>query len=269
MRRLCMLCACLLMAAGCHSDADDDPRPYQVETVGQTKTFDVPGTYSTIQEAINAAGKGDFIRVAAGTYREDLTIAQKNFGMRGAGSGQTVLLGSVDIHDCSETSLEGFTVSGGGIHVKNSPARISGNEIIGSPIAGLWIEHASGVVLSDNTVVGNGKEGILFDDSQGMIGSNAVSDNGADGIVVSNSSPTMLRNLVVNNARDGISIRGFTSYAAPNLLLNTVLQNGGVSNYDIICFGSNTNPVGSGNAFDRCINCAECRTFGDPVTYQE
>ena len=267
MRRLCILCACLLMAAGCHSDADDDPRPYQVETVGQTKTFDVPGTYSTIQEAINAAGKGDFIRVAAGTYREHLTIAQKNFGMRGAGSGQTVLLGSVEIFDCGETSFEGFTVSGGGIHVKNSPVRISGNEIVGSPIAGLWIEHASGVVLSDNTVSGNGKEGILFDDSQGMIGSSLVSGNGTDGIAIGNSSPTVLRNIVTNNARDGISIRGFS--ASPNLLLNTVQQNGSVSNYDIICFGGNANPVGSGNVFDRCINCAECRTFGDPVTYQE
>ena len=268
MRWVSLLCIFLLMN-GCHSDSDDDSRAYQVEAVGPTRTFDVPAAYSTIQEAIDAAGTGDFVRVAAGTYRENLSMTQKKFSLRGAGIGQTILLGSLEIFDCSETSVEGFTVSGGGIHVKNSSAWISGNEITGSPAAGLWVEHASDVVLSDNILRNNGKEGMVFDDSRGIIGNSVVSGNGTDGIALGNSSPTVLRNVVTNNARDGIAIRGLSACAAPNLLANTVQQNGGASNYDIICFGSDTNPVGSGNVVDRCINCAECRTFTSPLTYQE
>lgn len=267
-RRWWILC-CFIGLIGCHSESKDDSRLYDPSIVGPTKTLDVPGAYATIQQAINAAGKGDFVRVAAGTYRENLTITKKSFGLRGAGIGQTVLLGSIEIYDSSETSVEGLTIQGGSLHVKNSPVRITGNEISGSPIAGLWVEHASAAVLSDNVIHENGKEGILFDDAQGVIGSNRVTNNATDGIVVSNSSPTVLDNIVTGNGRDGISIRGFVAYSAPMLLTNTSQQNGGVSNYDIICFGGNTNPTGSGNTFDRCINCGECRTFGTPLTYED
>lgn len=260
---------CLIGLVGCHSESKDDSRLYDPSTVGPTKTLDVPGAYATIQQAIDAAGKGDFVRVSAGTYAENLTIARKNFGLRGAGIGQTILVGSITIYDSSETSVEGFTLRNGGIHVKNSPVRITGNEISGSPIAGLWVEHADAVVLSDNLIHENGKEGILFDDAHGVIGSNSVTKNATDGIVVSNSSPTVLNNVVTGNGRDGISIRGFVAYSAPILLTNTSQQNGGVSNYDIICFGGDTNPTGSGNTFDRCINCGECRTIGEPLTYED
>ena len=267
MKKWGMLC-CLIGLVGCHSESKDDSRLYHPSIVGQTKTLEVPGAYSTIQQAINAAGKGDFIRVASGAYQENLTITNQNFGLRGAGIGQTILQGSIEIYDSSETSVEGVTLQGGGIYVKNSPVRITGNEIYGSPIAGVWVEHAEAVVLSDNLVHDNGQEGILFDDAHGVIGSNSVTNNATDGVVVSNSSPTVLDNTVTGNGRDGISIRGFTAYSAPLLLTNTSQQNGGVSNYDIICFGGNTNPTGSGNIFDRCINCGECRTFGNPLTYE-
>jgi len=93
--------------------------------------------------------------------------------------------------------------------------------------------------------------------------------NATDGIVINNSSPTLLNNTVVLNGRDGISIRGFTFYSAPLLLGNVAYDNGNESNYDVICFGGDTNPTGSGNKFDSCINCAECRSFEDPPTYQD
>ena len=260
----------VIISVGCDSDSNLDSRSFQGSPVGPTQTLDVPGTYASIQAAINAAGVGDFIRVAAGVYSENILIKSKSISLRGAGIGQSIILGSVKINNASETSFEGFTVKGGGIHVRNSsPARITGNEIIDSPSAGLWLENSSNVVASDNIIRNNGKEGILIDDSSGVIGSTTVADNKTDGIVINNSSPTLLDNAVTSNARDGIAIRGFTSYSAPLLLANVVRDNGGASNYDIICFGENTNPTGVGNTFERCINCAECRSFGDPMTFQD
>jgi hypothetical protein len=55
-------------------------------------TLNVPGTYSTIQAAINAANPsgGDKIVVAAGTYTEQLII-NKCLSITGAGEGQTII----------------------------------------------------------------------------------------------------------------------------------------------------------------------------------
>ncbi len=261
----------VIFGVGCDSESDPNPVPqtYPVLPAGPTKTLDVPDMYSTIQEAVDAAGTGDFIRVAAGTYSEDILIKSKSFSLRGAGKGQTIIQGSVKIYNTSETSFEGFTIEGGGIHVRNSPVRITGNEVINSPGAGVWLENCFGFIISDNEIRGNGREGILVDDSSGLIGSTIVTQNKADGIVINNSSPTLTGNRITLNERDGISIRGFMYYSAPLLLENIVRDNGGVSNYDIICFGGDTNPTGIGNIFGRCMNCVECRSLDDPVTYRD
>ena len=261
----------VMFSVGCGSDSQDNDKSssYPVLPLGSTRTLDVPDMYRTIQEAVDAAETGDFIRVASGVYAENILIESKSFGLRGAGKGETVIQGSIEIYNSSEVSVEGVTVNGGGIHAKNSPVRITGNEISDSPGVGLWLEQCGGVVISDNDIRNNGQEGIVIDDSDGVIGSTIVTQNTTDGIVVNNSSPTLTGNTVTSNARDGISIRGFTYYAAPQLLENIVQDNGGVSNYDIVCFGGNTNPTGVGNIFGRCMNCAECRSFSDPATYQE
>lgn len=264
-----IFCTVVLMFSGCDSDSNLDSSSSPTTIVSPTRTLEVPAMYATIQQAIKAAGSGDFVRVAAGVYVENLQIKGKDLGLRGAGIGETILVGTLTISETSETSVEGFTIKGGGIHARKSSVRISGNEILENPGVGLWIESCSNVVISGNTVWNNATEGIVFDDSSGILGSSVVTQNLADGIVLNNSSPTLLDNEVTLNGRDGISIRGFTAYAAPILLENLVRNNGGASNYDIICFGGNTNPTGVGNSFDRCINCAECEAFAAPVTYQD
>lgn len=261
----------ILLATGC---GDDNVQPSNSYTsprpvVGPTKTIDVPGDYSIIQAAINAANSGDFIRVAAGVYTEHIIVIDKALSLRGAGSGQTIIVGSVSITNSSEASFEGFTVKEGRMNVIKSQARISGNEILNSPGPGWHIENCLGSIISDNTITSSTNEGILVDESNGVIGTNIVKDNGTDGIVVNNASPTLQHNIVTGNQRDGIAIRGFTHYTAPLLLQNEVLNNGGGSNYDIICFGDNTNPTGTGNLFNDCLNCAECRALGGPATYRD
>lgn len=264
-----ILCFLMLVVTGCDSDSNLDSSSSLTTSVGPTTTLEVPAVYPTIQHAIRAAGSGDFIRVAAGMYTENIRVKDKDVSLRGAGTGQTLLLGSVEIINSSETSFEGFTIKGGGIHARNSPVRISGNEILESPGVGIWLENCQNVVVSGNTLSKNSTGGIVFDDSSGLIGSSVVTENLADGVVLNNSSPTLFRNEVLNNARDGISIRGFTTYAAPILVENVARGNGIESNYDIICFGSDTNPTGAGNRFGRCLNCAECETLADPITYDD
>jgi parallel beta-helix repeat protein len=258
-----------MFGVGCESDSHKDAGVDQFSPLGPTRTFDVPGTYRTIQDAINAAGAGDFVRVAAGVYPENLLIKSKSLGLRGAGKGLTIIQGSVIVENSSNTSFEGFTVKGG-MHVKNSAIRIVGNEILESPIAGLWLESCLDVAITDNEIRNNGREGILIDDSSGvLIGSTIVTYNATEGMVINNSSPTLTGDRILFNQRDGIVVRGMTFQSSPFLLENIAQDNGGVSNYDIICIGRNANPTGVGNLFVRCLNCVECRSFGNPVTYRD
>ena len=46
-----------------------------------------PGDFDTIQDAVNAAVNGDTIEIAAGTYREQVTVNRKDLTIHGAGDG--------------------------------------------------------------------------------------------------------------------------------------------------------------------------------------
>src|SRR5436309_16038890 len=48
------------------------------------------GCYSTIQAAVSAAANHDTIQVAAGTYKESVTV-NKSLSLIGAGAGQTII----------------------------------------------------------------------------------------------------------------------------------------------------------------------------------
>ena len=55
------------------------------------RTVGTGGDFQTIQAAINAATNGDTIEIAAGTYREQVTVNGKDITLHGAGSGQTII----------------------------------------------------------------------------------------------------------------------------------------------------------------------------------
>ncbi|NOY25363.1 MAG: hypothetical protein GXP62_05775 [Oligoflexia bacterium] len=59
-----------------------------------TVADDGSGTYTAIQDAIDAATSGDTISVAGGTYTECIDFAGKNLTIAGAGSSSTTLNGA-------------------------------------------------------------------------------------------------------------------------------------------------------------------------------
>ena len=80
--------------------------------------IDVPGDYSTIQAAIDAASYGDTVLVAAGTYYENI-ILKHGVVVQGAGAGVTTIngggVGSVVVANTvgTTTKLDGFTITNG------------------------------------------------------------------------------------------------------------------------------------------------------------
>ncbi len=64
--------------------------PFMTVTTAVAAEIDVPDDYSTIQDAIDAAGPGDTIYVAAGIYQEQITI-DKSVDLIGAGESTTTI----------------------------------------------------------------------------------------------------------------------------------------------------------------------------------
>ena len=132
-------------------------------------TINVPGDYATIQAAINAAGAGDTINVAAGTYTESLTI-NKALRIQGAGSATTTINGAHTV-TASNVSLSEFTfgiaADATGFNIDSTAGPISGFSVTScifsmptSPAIGITIGAAAGsqkvssVAINNNTFDG-------------------------------------------------------------------------------------------------------------------
>ncbi len=96
-------------------------------TFGQTGLL-VPGTFPTIQSAINAANNGDVVQVAPGTYVETLDFLGKTIEVVSFGGPQVTIIDAAGLGtvvrfvngEPRATHLEGFTLRGG-LGIANVP----------------------------------------------------------------------------------------------------------------------------------------------------
>ncbi|BBK43603.1 hypothetical protein STVA_36230 [Allostella vacuolata] len=143
--------------------------------------------FTTIQAAIDAAEDGDVIQVAAGTYREQITVDGLDISIQGAGEGLTIIeapdtaslvanvavtspsmrnyYAVVGIKNGADVSLQGVTIDGReqgaiagthsqhtfvGIAVSDADARLGDSEAEGGSIRVTRINEIQGGVISGN-----------------------------------------------------------------------------------------------------------------------
>lgn len=198
----------------------------QVEPSGP-RTLRVPTDFSTIRGAIEAAREGDTILIAAGTYRESLTIA-KSLTLQGQARGMVIIQGNrqeptiiitgaqnVNIMDLTVTDGSGGIGErgrGGGFHIENSTVTIRNVVIQDNLRHGLLAINESNVTIRDSQIINNRPSpdgyigrGITLVQSAAIIENNMISGNALNAIGLFGSQARIRRNTVTDNGY-GISL---------------------------------------------------------------
>ncbi|MEW6617882.1 MAG: right-handed parallel beta-helix repeat-containing protein [bacterium] len=168
----------------------------------------VPGSYTTIQSAVNTATTGDTIYVGTGTYNEALYI-NKSIALVGAGA---------DVCTITTTGLGYVNV----VTFDGTGGTITGFTIRETYMYGIYCINNANPVITNNTISGNNYDGIFCFDSSPTITNNIISGNRYKGIYCDSSSPFITNNIIVRNRSHGI----YCDNSSPSTMNNIITENG-------------------------------------------
>lgn len=151
-------------------------------------TINVPTDENTIADAIAAAGSGDTIEVAPGTYSENALVINglDDLTLSGAGSGEVTIESQssgrgLTVDDSDDVTLEGFTLREAGGY-------------------GLKLQFADGLHVEDIHAVENGRTGIDLNttDDPTLVGVESRDNNSGFGIALRNLSGASIEDAETN-----------------------------------------------------------------------
>lgn len=212
----------------------------------------VPDEFLSIQDAIDNAERGDTVKVAAGTYEENIVLTDylklmggynATFTDRDAEAYPTIINGGGSGHVITSASndnmlIDGFEIrhSGGsnaGIYIATSEITVRNCEV-DSCQYGVYVTGGSddGVEISYSTFRDNGANGIYVTTSNPPVEIewNAVYGNGGSGLFVYASAATdIVNNTIADNDGSGIDLQQSTG----NVIKNNIIALNGA--YGITC----------------------------------
>jgi len=156
-----------------------------LQAIGFSATINVPGNYSTIQAAIDAAANGDTVTVAPGTYVENIFFSGKEVYVESSlGAAATIIDGSSPSNpdygsvaafiQAGSSRLVGFTLTNGTGYLSGGDHRGGGVFCYAS-----WAKVAN-CIITGNTASNLGG-GVHFDDSNAIIDGCLICNNHAGG----------------------------------------------------------------------------------------
>jgi len=178
------------------------------------------GCYASINAAVAAAATNDTIKVAAGTYHEDVVIA-KPLSIVGAGAGRSI----VDATGLSN----GFNIDGHNNAGLNH-VTVTGFTVRNANFEGILITNSSYVSIWDNNVTGNDKS-LTFSPDPHCPGLPPYLVQGQDfdcgeGIHLSGVTHSTIGSNVVEHNSGGILLSDDTGLTSDNLIsVNVVNEN--------------------------------------------
>ncbi|MDY6836632.1 MAG: right-handed parallel beta-helix repeat-containing protein [Thermodesulfobacteriota bacterium] len=211
-------------------------------------TIRVPEGYGTIQEALDAAAKGDTVQVSQGTYYENITLKKgvtleggwnDNFSQRDT----SIYISTIDgrkkggwvVYGADDATLDGFTIvngtrvegagatvsSGAGVYCKSTSPTIRNNIIEANAPAGIYCGGSS-AIIAHNLIRKNEEAGIYLENGCSLkIKGNTIRENGMAGIATGGmvtSTFEVLNNIIHNNSLAGIEAKAATGTISNNIL---------------------------------------------------
>lgn len=182
-------------------------------------TRDVPANYLTIQAGIDAASDGDTVRVAAGTYNEQVDFNGKNITLTSTNPLDPAVVAATIIHgpdgpvirmtngETRNAVVTGFTITmapahyGSGIGVGGSSPIISHNVFTACQTAGVEIYYVGTSPLIEANAFNNNQSGIFAGNhSAPDIQDNTFNGNSQYGIEVNNATANIVGNAIANTS---------------------------------------------------------------------
>lgn len=208
----------------------------------------VPGSFATIQSAVNASAYGDVVVIDAGTYLENVYLAN-GVTLQGAGMGETIIDGraaSYTIYVVGGASAltrvldltvrNGRAQYGGGIKVENgAQCEIRRCEIVAntstSKGGGVYVGQNGAPTIAECVIAGNTAKyggGLYLQTSQSRIEYNVIRDNVATsmggGIYAAYDRSGIIWNTIDGNSSAGYGA-GAVLAQSPVRLHTTIFSN--------------------------------------------
>jgi parallel beta-helix repeat protein len=176
----------------------------------------------SIQQAINTVSEGALVCVASGTFTENITIT-KSLSLRGAGSAQTILQGSVRIERDQEirVALTGWTITGSRF---GAALRVAGQAVVTlddlaltESFSGLLATGSATVTVTNSRFVKNQFDGARAESAARVALSRVLISENFDSIVVRDSAQLELRaSTLTENRYCGLRVLSGKATGEPN-----------------------------------------------------
>jgi hypothetical protein len=173
---------------------------------------EVPGEYPTIQAAVDAAGEGDLVLIAPGTYNEAVDVVTNNLTIRGLDRDGVVLDGQLELDN-------GIRVLGAtGVAVENLTA-------VNYTANGVFFTGTTGYRASFVTTYRTGDYGIYaFDSTKGQIDNSHTVGSRDGGVYIGQCFPCDALIDRVLSEHNGLGYSG-TNSGGNLLIVNSTFRN--------------------------------------------
>ncbi|SLM48298.1 conserved protein of unknown function [Nitrospira japonica] len=197
--------------------------------------LDGSGDFTSIQEAVDSAKKGDTVFLKPGAYRQDVTVHSKErVKLVGAGRDQVVLLGREDIvgvlhvgkwpYGATDVEISDMTINEHGGHAVGlfngrgvTLKRLTVNGM-------LFSQQVQDARIEDCTIGGSETTGVQFADTQAVLVANFIHDNDHGVNVAGKSDVRIERNVITRSLFEAVVVN---DKAKAVVISNTLVKNGG------------------------------------------
>ncbi len=197
--------------------------------------LDGTGDFLSLQEAVDAAKKGDTVFVKAGHYPQDVTIHSKEkIKFVGAGVDQVTILGRDIVvgalhvgkwpYGATDIEISDMTINDRGGH---AVGLFNGQGIVLRRVkinGMLFSQQVQGVRIEDCVIGGSETTGAQFADSEAVLIGNFIHDNDHGVSIAGKSSVRLERNVITRSLFEAVVVSG---HAQAAIVSNTLVKNGG------------------------------------------